>query len=195
MATTATRVGMPLDEFLERGSREKFELINGEVRVPNVFGHEEALVTTLTTLFDYLQASDRRGFVRSRLTYTVLDQHDPGWVLGSRTPDVVYYTQERIEHYRATTPDYGSRPLALVPDLVVEVISPNDRFVEFAEKIDAYLADGVRVIWVVNPWQRSITLHAPDLENPVVLKGGAVLDGGDVLPGFRLPLEDLFKAQ
>jgi Uma2 family endonuclease len=50
----------------------------------------------------------------------------------------------------------------------------------------------VRLIWVFNPQSRKVIVHAPDLENPIVLKAGDTLDGGDVLPGFTLDLQKFF---
>src|SRR5690606_2584147 len=99
------------------------------------------------------------------------------WVTGSRIPDVMFYVGDRLAKYKAETPDYRERPLSIVPDLVIEVVSPNDKVIELDAKIDLYLSDGVRLIWVFNPQSRKVTVHAPDLENPIVLKSGDTLDG------------------
>lgn len=195
MTTSTTRVGMPLDEFLEAGSQQRFELINGEriPKLPTVFDHNEAVFQILMAILTYMGQNNIEGFVRPEATFILPDAYDANWVTGSRTPDLVYYTGGRIEQYKAQTPDYHTRPLSIVPDLVVEVISPNDKLVEVDEKVDLYLSDGVRLIWLVDPQRRKVTIYTPDAENPVVLKGDATLDGGDVLPGFRLPLRELFQ--
>lgn len=79
------------------------------------------------------------------------------------------------------------------PDLAVEVVSPGNTRREIAGKVRDYLAAGSRAVWVVNPERRTVTVHRPDRE-PERLAGSDVLDGGPVLPGFRLPLSEIFEA-
>jgi Uma2 family endonuclease len=59
------------------------------------------------------------------------------------------------------------------------------------EKIEEYLAHGTRLVWVVNPRKRSVTVYAPD-KKPTILTETDVLDGGDVVPGFRFDVAALF---
>lgn len=80
----------------------------------------------------------------------------------------------------------------VAPDLAVEIVSPSDRETEVAEKVQAYLEAGVALLLVVRPRPRTIAIHAPD-QPPRVLSEGDVLDVGDVLPGFRLPVVDIFR--
>lgn len=191
--TTTTRVGMPLDEFIELGNQQPFELINGEriPKLPNVFGHSE-IIRLLFRLLDAYALARQAGDAYNETTFILPDAYDSGWVSGSRIPDLMFYVGDRVTRYKEQTPDYRERPLSIVPDLVIEVVSPNDKVIELDAKIDLYLADGVRLIWVFNPQSRKVTVHAPDLENPVVLKDR--LDGGDVLPGFTLDLQQFFGA-
>ena len=79
----------------------------------------------------------------------------------------------------------------LAPDLVVEVVSPTDREKAVMDKVRDYLAAGVRLVWVVRFRRRTVTVHALDQE-PRTLGEGDVLDGGDVLPQFRLAISDIF---
>lgn len=80
---------------------------------------------------------------------------------------------------------------ALAPDLAVEVRSPSNTRADIARKIAIYLAAGVRLVWDVDPGPQTVTVHAPG-RAPRVLRIGDALDGEDVLPGFSLPLADLF---
>ena len=82
--------------------------------------------------------------------------------------------------------------LDLVPDLVVEVVSPFDSQPEIDAKVGRYLAAGARLVWVAYPRRRSVRVHRPGRE-PVELGEGDVLDGEDVLPGFQLPVADVFR--
>jgi len=183
---------MPLDEFMEAVEAQPFELINGERRniFPTAFGHSEVL-RHLFVLIDQFAINSQVGETYFNTTFVIVDTVDRNWVKGSRTPDVMFFVGNRIPQYEAQTSDYNIRPLALVPDLVIEVVSPNDKVSELDEKIDAYLLDGVRLIWVIDPQRRKATVHAPDMEQPLHLNANGLLDGGDVLPGFRLPLVDV----
>ena len=80
----------------------------------------------------------------------------------------------------------------LPPDLAVEVVSPNDRPQEIADKVDLYLTHGVPLVWVAYPRSRQVVVHRPGQE-PLILSEGDTLDGGDVLPGFQLPVAEVFR--
>lgn len=81
--------------------------------------------------------------------------------------------------------------LRLAPDLAVEIVSPSDRARYVNDKVLGYLDAGVQVVWVVEPIGQSVTVYAAD-RTARVLRVGETLDGGTVLPGFVLPLVDLF---
>jgi Uma2 family endonuclease len=101
-----------------------------------------------------------------------------------RAPDVAFVRAERVP--QARVPGFP----ALAPDLVAEVVSPSDRAVDVAEKALAWLDAGVHLVWVVDPVNRTVTVHSPG--GTRVLRGGDELSGQDVLPGFALSLEDLW---
>lgn len=110
----------------------------------------------------------------------------------SQDPDILLAPDLTIVRSDNLSPDSPQRTFSTtVPDLVVEVISPSERLGRINDKISAYLNAGVRLIWLVNPANRSITVHSPD-QRTRILEGDDVLDGGDVLPEFRLPLDELF---
>ncbi len=192
MTLLQTKIGMPLNEFMEAVEAQPFELIIGKRirKLPDVFGHSEVL-RDLFLILDKFGVSSVYSEVFHKTTYIIADQNDANWVEGSRTPDLIVFTDNRIAAYEAKNPDCLNRPLALVPDLVIEVVSPNDKVSELDEKIDAYLLDGVRLIWVVDPQRRKATVYAPDMEQPHHLNVNGVLDGGDVLPGFTVKLVDV----
>jgi len=105
---------------------------------------------------------------------------------GSETvlgPDVAFVRAERVQRDKSFA--------RLAPDLAVEVRSPSDRRRSIMEKVGRYLAAGTPLVWLLEPAQRAVTVFAAG-EPPRVLGVADVLDGGDVLPGFRLPLSDLF---
>ncbi|CAN5549866.1 hypothetical protein BH23CHL2_BH23CHL2_00890 [soil metagenome] len=116
---------------------------------------------------------------------------DPGFLL-SRDPDLLLAPDLAAIHVEQLPAEFPRRLFFdVVPDLVVEILSPSERLGRINDKISAYLNAGVRLIWLVNPANRSITVHSPD-QRTRILEGDDVLDGGEVLPEFRLPLPELF---
>jgi Uma2 family endonuclease len=80
----------------------------------------------------------------------------------------------------------------LAPDLVAEVVSPSDSAREVEEKVQDWLSAGVRLVWVVHPSTRSVTVYR-SLQDIRVLTESDTLNGADVLPGFTCPVRDLFS--
>ena len=74
----------------------------------------------------------------------------------------------------------------------MEVISPNDLYTEVAEKVDEWLKAGTRMVVVVDPRRRVVAVHRPGRES-MTLAEGEVLEGDDVVPGWRLALADIFS--
>ena len=104
-----------------------------------------------------------------------------------RAPDVAFILRERI-------PDEGVPVTgfwAIAPDLVGEVISPHDRSSDVQQKVNDYLAAGVRLIWLVDPQTQTVTVYQSREQVHILLINDS-LDGADVLPGFSLPLTVLF---
>jgi Uma2 family endonuclease len=79
----------------------------------------------------------------------------------------------------------------IVPDLVAEVIEPEDGFADVMESVLQWLAAGVRLVWVVDPHSRTVTVF-PSLQQVRVLTEADTLDGGEVAPGFSLLVAEIF---
>ena len=104
-----------------------------------------------------------------------------------RAPDVAFVRAERL------TPDVDEDHfLPFAPDLAVEVVSPSDRARDVRDKVRDYLDAGVPLVWVLHPRQRTFTVSTPGGVTSV-LREGDELDGGDILPGFRLPVVEIFR--
>jgi Uma2 family endonuclease len=78
----------------------------------------------------------------------------------------------------------------IVPDLVVEVVPPDDVHTDLQQKVQDYLAAGVRLVWLLHPSNRSATVFRAGGAARLLLDDDA-LDGGEVLPGLRLPLGEV----
>jgi Uma2 family endonuclease len=161
----------------------RHELVAGELRTMSPGGEEHGGIAALFVvhLGQYVIAN-KLGRVLT---------NEPGFLLTTdpdtvRAPDVAFVRQERID---ARGPSKGYRRGA--PDLAVEVVSPNDLYTEVAEKVDTWLAHGTRLVVVVDPRRRTVAVHRP--ATPVRhLTVDAVLDGEDVVPGWTMPIKNLF---
>jgi len=105
-----------------------------------------------------------------------------------RRPDVAFVSYGRWP----TDRELPEGDWNVVPDLAVEVVSPNDRGDELLRKIRDYFEAGVRLVWVLYPAVRQVYVYAGP-KAVRILAEDEVLDGGDVLPGLRLPVGPLFR--
>jgi Uma2 family endonuclease len=110
------------------------------------------------------------------------------WVGRTRAPDVGFFSWARIPGR-----EMPQEPLpTLAPDLAVEVLSRSNTPAEMRLKRNDYFRVGVRLVWEIDPEERTVAIYE-SADNPVVVLTAAdTLDGGEVLPGFRLPLAELF---
>lgn len=104
-----------------------------------------------------------------------------------RIPDVAYVSRARLPGGRIPREPVPS----LVPDLAVEVLSESNTVAEMDKKRQEYFGAGVRLAWFVDPATRTVAVYVATGE-PDTLSEDQILDGGDVLPGFTLPLHALF---
>jgi Uma2 family endonuclease len=168
------------------GSDAPYELIDGELRYvsPCFLDSSRIALRISSSLFQVVDAGD----------LGVVTGADGGYLLsrpGERdtvvAPDVGFIRSERIPTGYAFQEFFPGSP-----DLAVEVVSLSDRLPEVADKIARYLAAGTRLVWEVRPLQRTVVVHRPG-QLPVELGVDDVLDGEDVVPGFRLAIADIFR--
>lgn len=182
---------LTLEEFSRLYDQEgAFELVDGERKplMPPVAIHGWIIRTLFLALYHHC-APARLGEVFTELPYVLL--YNSNWVKGSRVPDLMFFSAARWQRYLEETPDWQHKPFVLVPDLAVEVVSANDLFTEIQDKVDRYVSDGVRLIWVVDPQSSRVTIY----ENGRFTTVGKdeTLDGGSVIPGLSIRLETVFS--
>jgi Uma2 family endonuclease len=124
--------------------------------------------------------------VRARKTGRVVMEvrhQTPGDTRNARIPDVSYTSgaEELVKH--------GSVPQ--MPLLAVEVKSPDDTLKALRDKARYYLANGTRIVWLIIPEKRLVEVYT--LNDEQILDVNGVLDGLEVLPGFKLPVQNVFK--
>lgn len=103
-----------------------------------------------------------------------------------REPDVAYFSVEKL-----ALDDVNAGYYDVVPDLVVEIVSPSSTIAESFDKVRMWLSYGVSIVWEIFPNQRSVSVHQLN-RTILVLDENDTLDGGDVLPGFSCPIREIF---
>ena len=161
----------------------RYALVRGELQrmTPAGFDHGAVIMNLAAPLAQHVKTG-RLGVVCGAETGFVLAR-GPDTVLA---PDIAFVRRERI-------PAAG-RPRTFwdgPPDLAVEVRSPGDSRREVAEKVAAWLASGVLAVWVADPSDASVTIHEHH-EAPRRLGESDTLDGAPLLPGFRVPVAEIF---
>ncbi|MFL6292883.1 MAG: Uma2 family endonuclease [Thermoanaerobaculia bacterium] len=171
------------EELARHPELQPCELVNGRV-VPMTlteFGHGDLALEIGARLRAWAKETGRgRTSIGDVAFYT---RRDPDSVRGA---DVVYISHER----------YGKRSdltwLDVTPELLVEVFSSDGRWSELTRKAEEYLAAGALRVWLVHPRRRQVVVHRPDAEPATLGLGDTLLDE-EVLPGFSLPLSELFQ--
>ena len=176
LMTAEEFMGIPDDGY-------RYELIRGELKkmAAASFDHGVYASRIVETLLPFVRGN-RLGEVP--LT-------EPGFLLGTnpdhvRIPDVGFVRQERV--------DAAERPFVFfsgAPDLVAEVISPNDRYTDVDDKVGEWLEAGAGMVIVVNPRNRTVKVHSR--AGTVTLTEADTLDGGDVVSGWSMLVADIFS--
>jgi Uma2 family endonuclease len=168
------------------GDGYRYDLLKGDlIRVsPAGFRHGRLAAEIARRLGNFLAQHPDLGVVVGAETGFRLSR-DPDTVLG---PDAAVLRADRLP-----PPAAQIGFLELAPDLAVEIVSPTDRWTTVSGKVDAYLAAGVRLVWVVEPGPRAVRVYSPEgPEQRLLASRGDVLQAGAVLPGFSLALVELF---
>lgn len=160
------------------------ELVRGLViRELPAGGEHGVIAMQLTRRVATFVYEQRLGHVLSAETGFIL-QRKPDTV---RAPDIAFVRRERIE---AEGVPRGYWPGA--PDLAVEVVSPSNTLPEIHDKVQDYLNAGCTLVWVVEPRSRRVTVYR-SMHDISLLTAEEELDGGNVLPGFRVRIAELFE--
>jgi Uma2 family endonuclease len=179
----ATSIRMTADDLwrMPGDGFHRYELVHGELKqmVPPGGEHGTLQMRLGRRLGDFVD-SKRLGVVLGESGYRLTEDT----VLG---PDVSFVHHDRVPQ-GGSPKGFWTGP----PDLAVEIISPGDTLKEVVEKAAEYLSYGTRIVWVINPRNRTAMVYGPDHE-PRIIAENESLDGGDLLPGFLLPLAELFS--
>lgn len=164
--------------------QNRYELIRGELKTMSPAGNQHGRIAMrLGWRVAQFVESNRLG-----ATYTAetgfLIQRDPDTV---RAPDFAFVVQSRLDEVGEVA---GFWPGA--PDIAAEVISPGDSFSDVEQKSLQWLECGASVVWVVDPQQRHVTVYRA-ADDIVILDSEATLEAKALLPGWSMPVSDLFN--
>ncbi len=162
------------------------ELVNGEViEMAPVGGlHGDITLRISRRLAEHVERQGGGKVLVGDVGFVLSLPQDPERV---RAPDVAFISTQRLPQ--------GQLPEGFVqgaPDLAVEVLSPSDNPVEVQQKVRDYLEAGARVVWVVAPQAKTATVYRAD-GSARLLRDSEALEGEDFLPGFTLPLAEVFR--
>lgn len=162
----------------------RYELLRGELKKMAPASHEHGRIAiNISTPLDQHARTNRLGRVYAAETgFKVASNPDT-----VRAPDVAFVSQERLEQVGNVM---GYWPGS--PDLVVEIISPSDIYTEVEEKVFDWLEAGARVVVVVNPRKRVVTVYR-SLTDIMVLTESDTLDCSDVIDGWSIAVKAIFE--
>ena len=170
---------MTAEELLQTNiPNKRTELVRGRliVREPAGYSHGRVTMNLTVRLGAHVESAGSGQLVAAETGFTLFRAPDT-----VRAPDVGFVRRDRLPDPSTT----GFPEMA--PDLVVEVLSPEDRPGETLAKIADWLEAGARLAWVIDPQRRVARIYRADGTESLLAESDA-LDGEDVLPGFNCPL-------
>lgn len=206
---TPTGLPLPLRPTVRFDEDELYEIIDGkrvvkDTPIPNL-GRDDS--DELYEVVDGIRTVKTMGFLASIIASSLgrklgifAEEHEIGLVIveaiykfsdaATRRPDISLISFDQL----ASITNLGSDPAEpeLAPKLAIEVISPTNTIVGVDGKITKYFATGVEAVWVVFPMTQRIYLYGSPTDCQIVGLGDT-LDGGKVLPGFSMPVAEVFN--
>ncbi len=176
---------MTVEEFAQLHSDYwRYELIRGEVlRMPPAGGRHGLIAGEVAIRVGHALLTSGAG-----KTFLA----DTGFLL-ARDPDVLLAPDAAfIRADRLSKDVVKIGYLEIAPDIVLEVLSPNDRASDVMAKVSEYLRAGAQILWLVDPDRKTITVYRPGMQ-PEELSGSDELDGGEIIPELRIPLAEIFE--
>ncbi len=186
-------IRLTVDEFLaledvdgDEYFFEHYELIRGKIvpkRKPNPSGKHGEIIAQLTIalgIFMRQKQKDEQGRIFAESPCII---NETAYFI----PDLCFVAAGRFQKgdFEGVIP--------VIPDLVLEVNSPSDTQKQIYDKIEDYLKAGVRLVWSVYMLHKYVTVHKPGGGVVEVLDFNEELDGGEVLPGFKMKVSELFS--
>lgn len=162
-------------------SEKEYEVVNGQPEEKEMAGalHSGVGTRLIIRLGVYAETNKLGSIYGPDATYQI--------GINERLPDVSFISAARLPQDGEPTTKW-----MLVPDLAIEIISPNDLYGKVKSKIREYLTAGVREVWIVEPEFKMITIYRSQTDFTVFAEDDELVSDS-LLPGFRLKLSELFQ--
>lgn len=169
------------EALLARYPDRRFELIHGKAVEKMPTQLHAAIVSLLNFALMLYLREHPIGYALVEARYSLPNDH-----ANARVPDLSFVGRERGPLTRV-----GAAPY--MPDLAVEVQSPGQSARALRDKAAYYLENGTRLVWLIHPETRQVTVLTPGTQQ--VLSADESLNGGELLPGFSVPVKAVFPAE
>jgi Uma2 family endonuclease len=170
------------DQLFQAPGLGRCELIRGNLVMMSPAGFRHGRVVSTVNRILGVYASDHG--------LGVVTGAETGFQIGCnpdtvRAPDIGFVRTERLPETEPVGFFQGA------PDLAVEILSPSDRASEVLQKVQDWLGAGCRAVWIVDPETRTVSVYH-GRHDAAVMTADQSLDGGQILPGLRLNVGDIF---
>jgi Uma2 family endonuclease len=166
----------------------RYELVNGELIEMSGANRQHAKVTAriIQHLLNYVSDKDLGEVYSPDARYETVPE-TPSTKATVRMPDVSFVQTSRLPEAEDVY------TMQFAPDLAVEVLSESNEYGDMENKVNEYFARGGRLVWVVNLWRREVYVYRAGKRERETFLAAEELDGGDVLPGFKLRVQAIFE--
>lgn len=169
------------DDLLAMPDGDHYELIDGIPKEKSMGAQSDEITAAIISALHAFVRQQRLGHVYGSQTGFRCFPNNR-----VRKPDCAFVAAGRLPNDRSPGGD-----IAIAPDLVIEVVSPNDTYEEVSTKVMDYKSARVKLIWVISPETKTVLIRRLDGTCSELNESGA-LSGEDVLPGFTCPVAELF---
>jgi Uma2 family endonuclease len=161
-----------------------YEVVDGQIVEKRMGARESEIATILGAFLFQFARANRLGRALVEFMFRIDAEKDL-----KRRPDVAFVSSSRWPYHRRIP---KVSVWDMVPDLAIEVISESNSAYEVQNKLHEYFDAGVKSVWVIYPDQAEVYVYSAPKQVQIVGLGQE-LDGGDLIPGFRLPVAALFE--
>ncbi|MCL1470682.1 Uma2 family endonuclease [Argonema antarcticum] len=162
----------------------RYEIVNGELIDMGNSGAKHGYVAIILSaaLFNCVSTQKLGAMFDSSTAFKMKSGN-------KRSPDISFMAKERLQGLD----DLPEGFLEGAPDLAVEILSPSNTVEEIHNKLVEYFENGARLVWVLHPKEKYVLVYRSAQSPDRLLKSTDSLDGEDIVPGFTLPIADLFQ--